>query len=128
MPESEAAMIIHKELSYQVVGCAQKVHSALGPGLPEAVYKKALCHELAKASIPFEEEAEFQVLYDGYLCGKFRVDILVDKKIVLELKAADAICDQYEKQALTYLKASGLQLAILMNFGEERLNSKRFAH
>jgi len=118
--------IAHKELSYAVVGCAQRVHRALGPGFPEAVYQKALAHELAKAKIPFCRERCFDVAYDGVACGEFRVDFHVDGKIILELKAANALCKQHEAQALAYLKAGRGDLVLLMNFGQTRLTVKRF--
>ena len=120
------AKIVHKELSYAVVGCAQRVHAALGPGFPESIYHKALAHELAKAKIPFQSEARFEVAYDGVVLGEFRVDLFVDGKIVLEVKAAESLCKQHEAQTLAYLKASRTELAILMNFGEASLNVRRF--
>lgn len=120
MPE-----IRHKQLSYAIMGCAYKVHRGLGHGFPEAVYHKALCHELAKARIPFESERKADVWYDGVLCGEYRIDILVAGQVVLELKALDALCPQHMAQALTYLRASGADLAILLNFGTPRLESKR---
>lgn len=124
----EGSGIVYKELAYAVVGCAQRVHSALGPGFPEVVYKRALGHELMSKRIPFETEAEFDVAYDGKFCGKFRVDVFVDQKIVLELKAVESLCDQNAAQVLAYLKATGCKLAILMNFGQTRLVAKRFVN
>ena len=117
--------IIHKELSFEVVGCAQRVHSALGRGFTEGLYHKALCHELVKCKIPFESEAHAEVFYEGVLCGEFRMDMVVDQKIVLELKALDSLTDTHVWQAISYLKATGLKLAILLNFGTERLETKR---
>jgi len=108
-----------------VIGCAQKVHRVLGPGFPEGVYHKALCHELIKAKIPFESEKVVEVFYDGFLCGEFRMDIVVEEKIVLELKAVDRLTDEHIAQALSYLKATGIKLAILMNFGRKSLESQR---
>ena len=119
------ADILHKQLSYDVVGCAQRVHSALGPGFPEAVYHKALCSELMKAGIPFESEKLSEVFYDGVLCGQFRMDIVVDNKIVLELKAMGQLTSDHVAQALSYLKATDLKLAILMNFGVATLETRR---
>ncbi len=117
--------IRHKDLSYRIVGCAQKVHRNLGPGFPEAVYQRALCHELAKAKIPFQCEKPVEVFYDGVLCGQFRIDILADEKVILELKAIDALNGEHIAQALSYLKATGLDLAILLNFGRKSLETKR---
>ena len=123
-----AGRIVHRELSYSVVGCAQQVHAGLGPGFPEAVYQKAVCHELIKAKIPFQSQAEMDVAYDGIICGAFKADLVVDDRIILELKAVDCLSAQHDAQALTYLKASGLKLAILINFGEERLVFRRLVN
>ena len=120
--------ILHKDLSYAVVGCAQRVHSSLGPGFPESVYKRALSHELAKQRIPFECEAEFEVGYDGVICGRFRVDLYVDRKIVLELKAVEGLCDEHGAQLLSYLRAVGARLGLLLNFGQSRLAVKRIVN
>ena len=117
--------VLHKELSYRVVGCAQGVHRELGPGFPEGVYHKALSHEMAQAKIPFETEKAVDVFYDGVLCGEFRIDLLVDEKIVLELKALTALSDEHLAQAISYLKATGLRLAILINFGRKSLETRR---
>jgi len=119
------AEILYKELSYAVVGCAQRVHAAPGPGLPESVYHRALCHELAVAQIPFQSHPEYEVVYEGHVCGTFKPDIVVEEKMILERKATDSLCTQQEAQAPSYLKASGLRLAILINFGETSLVVKR---
>jgi len=118
--------LIHEELSYSVIGCAQNVHRSLGPGFPERIYQKALAHELVKRKIVFQSEAGFEVAYEGMICGQFRVDVLVDSKIILELKALDALCKQHESQLLAYLKATGCPVGLLMNFGEQSLKVKRF--
>jgi len=117
--------LYHRELSFNVVGCAQKVHAALGPGSPESVYHRALAHELAKAKIPFENQKHLEVRYDSVPCGEFKLDMLVDGAIVLELKALDRLTDLCVAQAISYLKATGLRLAILLNFGTESLETKR---
>jgi len=119
------AEIVHKQLSYDVVGRAQRVHSALGPGFPKVVYHKALCRELMKAGIPFDSEKGAEVFYDGVLCGEFRMDIVVDSKIVLELKALAGLTDDHLAQAMSYLKATALKLAILISFGAKTLERRR---
>ena len=121
-----AANIVYKELSYDVVGCAQRVHAALGPGFGEAVYQRAYEQELAANGIPFESQAGFQVEYNGQACGHFRVDLFIDAKIVVELKATEFVTRQHEAQTLAYLKASGARLAMLMNFGEASLAVRRY--
>ena len=119
------AELLHKELSYRIVGCAQRVHRELGPGFPEAVYHKALAHELVQAKIPFDIEKDIEVPYQGVICGQFRLDLLVDNCIVLELKALSALSDDHLAQAISYLKATGLRLAILINFGRKSLETRR---
>jgi len=120
--------IVHTELSYRVVGCAQRVHAELGPGFPEAVYQKALGHELAKSQIPFQSQARFEVAYDGVLCGEFRVDVDVDDKVIIEIKAVETLCREHVAQLLAYLKASGRELGLFMNFGEASLRVQRLAN
>ena len=117
--------ILHKELSYRVIGCAQRVHRELGPGFPEGVYHKALSHEMVQARIPFETEKVVEVFYDGMLCGEFRIDLLADERIVLELKALSALNDEHLAQAISCPKATGLSLAILINFGGKSLETRR---
>ncbi|MDY7009477.1 MAG: GxxExxY protein [Planctomycetota bacterium] len=117
--------IFHKELSFEVVGCAYKVHRTLGPGFPEGVYHKALCYELINAEIPFESEKAIEVFHDGKICGEFRADLVVDNKIVLELKALEELNGNHISQAVSYLKATRLKLAILINFGTENLETQR---
>jgi len=115
----------HEQLTYRVIGCAQKVHRALGPGFPETVYQRALCHEMATAKIPFDSEKLIEVFYDGAICGQFRLDALVDGQVIVELKALDALNDEHLAQAISYLKAAGLGLALLVNFGQKSLQVKR---
>jgi GxxExxY protein len=118
---------LHAKLSYDVIGCAQRVHRALGPGFPEAVYHKALATELVRRKVPFQDEQKAEVFYEGMLCGEFRMDIVVDDKLVLELKALDALNDSHLAQALSYLKATGLHVALLLNFGRPSLEVRRVA-
>ena len=117
--------IRHRQLSFYVVGCEQRVHAALGPGFPEGVYHRALCVELAEGKIPFESEKTVEVFYRKTRCGEFRCDLVVSGSIVLELKALESLNDQHVAQVLSYLKATGLELAIVLNFGAESLQTKR---
>ena len=125
--DGRQSKILHKELSYRIIGCAQKVHRTLGPGFPEGVYHKALCYELMAAGVGFESEKAVKVFYDGKLCGEFRMELLVNNMIVVELKALAGLADEHMAQALSYLKATGLRLAILINFGTVSLETRRVA-
>ena len=112
--------VIHKELSYHVMEAVFEVHNALGTGFVENVYEKALAYELELRSIPFERQKVVTVTYKGRVVGTHRLDFVVDGKIILELKAASALTDMFKQQTLSYLKATGLKLGILINFGTQR--------
>ena len=105
------------ELSNKIVGATIEVHRALGPGLLESTYEECLCHELSLNQIPFERQATLPVVYKGVCldCG-YRVDIIVDKKVILELKSVAESLPIHRAQLLTYLKLSGLKLGMLLNF------------
>ena len=117
--------ILHKELSYQVVGAAMEVHRILGPGFLETVYQSALAHELTLRKIPFEQFKQLPVTYKDKPVGNYEADIVVNNAIILELKAANTLHQKHEAQAINYLVATGLQLAILLNFGGDSLQHKR---
>jgi GxxExxY protein len=119
------AEILYKELSYRVVGAAMEVHRALGPGFLEAVYHNALTHELTLQGIPFETKKALPVTYKGQGVGQYEADLVVDEKIILELKVATALHTAHYAQASNYLAATGLKLAILLNFGQKALEYKR---
>jgi len=110
------------ELSNKVLGLTLEVHRQLGPGLLESTYKQCLAYELSAAQIPFVLEAEIPVLYKGMkiACG-YRIDVIVDNSIVLELKSVDAIQPIHEAQILTYMKLSNLKTGLLINFNEKYL-------
>lgn len=110
-------MIIHEQLSEQVIGAAIEVHRALGPGLLESAYHLCMEHELGLRGIGVDREVPLPVVYKGIKldCG-YRMDLVVDGKIVLELKAIEAINKVHEAQLLTYLKLSGLKVGLLINF------------
>jgi len=118
--------LIFKEESYQIIGMCMEVHNNLGAGFLEIVYKDALEYEFRKAGIPYEREKQYTVNYkDIILPHKFYADFIVYGKIILEVKAIAGIADEFIAQAINYLKVSENQLALIVNFGELRLNSKR---
>lgn len=117
--------ILYKDLSYAIVGAAMEVHRVLGSGFPEAIYQAAYEHEFTLRGIPFEAQKVLKVEYKGIELGEFRVDFVVDGKIIVEIKAVSAIYPAHEAQALHYLAASGLRLAIIINFGADSLETKR---
>ena len=117
--------ILFQELSYAVVGAAMEVHRALGPGFLESVYEAALAHELTLRGIPFEQQKRLLVQYKGQQVGDFVADLVVDGQIILELKAVSRLTAVHEAQAHNYLAATGLRLAIILNFGAVSLQQKR---
>ena len=110
------------ELSNQVIGCAIEVHRVLGPGLLESTYQQCLARELHLNNIIFKLECPLPVEYKGIRldCG-YRVDMLVENELILELKAVDAIKGIHEAQLLTYMKLSNIKQGFLMNFNVRRL-------
>lgn len=105
------------DLSYKVIGCAMDVYKALGPGLLESVYEKALIQELALAGIPVQSQVEVRMNYKGIDIGEgMRLDLLIDDKIIVELKSVEELKPVHHKQLLTYLKLMDKRLGLLINF------------
>ena len=120
--------VIHRELSYQVMEAVFEVHNTLGVGFIESVYEKALAHELTLRGIPFERQKRVQISYKGQVVGKHRLDIVVSGIIVLELKAVSELTDVFKQRVLSYLKATGLKLGILINCGTPRVQYTRIVN
>ena len=110
-------MYYHKELTQKIIGAAMEVHRAIGPGLLESAYQACLARELSVRGIPFEKEKPLPLDYKGVQldCG-YRLDFLVDDKVVVELKAVEIMHPVYEAQLLTYLKLTGCKVGLLINF------------
>jgi GxxExxY protein len=120
--------VIYRELSYQVMQAIFEVHNALGPGFVENVYEEALAYELELRRIPFERQKAVTVHYKDRGVGTHRLDLVVDGKIVLELKAVSTLTDVFKQQTLSYLKAADLRLGRLVNFGTPRVEYTRIAN
>jgi GxxExxY protein len=103
-------------LARQVVDAAFQVHKALGPGFLESVHRDALCVELGFQGIPFEREKLVTLTYRGVEVGRSRLDLLIAGRLIVELKTVDALAPIHTAQAISYLKATGLSLALLINF------------
>jgi GxxExxY protein len=121
MPEE----ILYKDLSFSIVGAAMKVHRDLGFGFLEKVYENSLMVLLARSGLTVRQQMPVKVKFDGVIVGDYVADILVDEKIILELKAKPQIALQDKAQTLNYLRATDLRLAILFNFGQSRLEYHR---
>ena len=113
------------ELSGGVIGCAFIVLNTLGAGFFEKVYENALARELRKAGYAVVQQHGVTVMYDGAVVGEYFVDLLVADMLLVELKTAKALDDAHRAQCVNYLKATGLQLCLLLNFGKPRLEIKR---
>lgn len=117
---------ILKEETYEIIGICMEVHNNLGAGFLEVVYKDALEYEFQSRNIPYQREKEYAVNYKGIILPhKFFADFVVFDAVVLEIKCASCIVDEHTAQALNYLKVSGNKIALVVNFGETRLNYKR---
>ena len=120
------ADIILKEESYKIVGACMEVHKELGMGFKEAVYKDALELEFNACKIPFRRETPYVIRYKGKtLPRKYFADFIVFNSIILEVKATQVIIDPFVYQTINYLKASGIKLGIIANFGSKSLTYKR---
>ena len=111
------------DLARAVIGAAIEVHKLLGPGFLESVYEEALCVELRLRGIPFVRQAPIAVHYKGQRVGENRVDILVGGVLIVELKTVDALAPVHHTQVLSYLKATGCQLGLLINFNAFLISS-----
>ena len=120
--------IIHRELSYKVVGMSMQVHRELGYGFLEKVYENSLMVLLRREGIVARQQFPVRVYFEGEDVGYYLADILVAGKIVLEVKTVEGLIDAHRAQALNYLRATDLRLAILLNFGKEKLQYERLVH
>lgn len=107
-------------ISKEIVDAAYKIHTTLGPGLLESVYEVVLTHELKKRGLRVERQVPVPIEYDGIRFEEgFRLDLLVDDKVIVEIKSIEEVSNVHKKQLLTYLKLKGLRLGLLINFNEE---------
>ena len=118
-------VILYKELSYAVIGACFAVHTRLGCALPEVCYNRALSVEFTNKKIKHDIQKKFDVFYDFVQVGHFFSDIVIDNKIILELKSNDKLTANHESQLFTYLRVSKLRVGYLVNFGLKSLQFKR---
>jgi GxxExxY protein len=117
--------LLYKELTFAVIGAAMEVHRILGPGFLEAVYQVPLERELTLRGIPFEKQVKLPVTYKDILVGEYIADFIIDGKLIVEIKAVSNFNSQHQAQAIHYLAATGLRLALLLNFGTGSLEHRR---
>ena len=118
-------IITADQLTTEIIECAKRIRRQLGPGFLEKVYKNAMVVELRKLKLNFETEKLIQVLYDGIVVGEYRTDIIVEGKLVLELKATQDLSIANEVQLVNYLTSTQIDDGLLINFGSDKLQFKR---
>jgi GxxExxY protein len=120
--------LIHHDLSRKLLGIAFKVHNSIGCGLHESAYEEAFCIELASSGIPYSRQQVFPIYYGGQYIGTYIADIVVDNKIIVEIKSVRQLNPVMFAQAINYLKLSGLQVGYIINFHNTRVEWKRFVN
>ena len=112
--------LLYKELTYKIIGAAREVYFELGPGYLESVYEDALCYELDLLQIPYRRQVDLDVHYkDIVFKHRFRADLLVDEKVLVENKATKELTNQDEAQLINYLATTGVRVGLVFNFGSE---------
>ncbi|MBI4563587.1 MAG: GxxExxY protein [Planctomycetes bacterium] len=110
-------MLIHEKITEAIIGAAIEVHKTIGPGLLESIYEECLCYELSLRNIPFRRQVDIPLIYKGVkLECRHRIDILVDEKVIVELKSVDILPPVHEAKLLAYLKLTGHRVGLLINF------------
>ena len=115
----------HSELTGAIINAFYYVYNTLGYGFLEKVYENALAHELRKRGYQVIQQAPIKVYYDGVMVGEYYADLLVNGLVILELKAAEAIVEAHEAQLLNYLKATDIEVGLVLNFGPEPQVSRK---
>jgi GxxExxY protein len=116
------------QLTERIIGCAIEVHKILGPGLLEAMYEEALCLEFAEAGLNYQRQVAIPAVYKGHKVGEYRLDLLVENAVIVELKSVERFDPLFEAQILTYLRAAEKKVGLLINFNSRLLTTgvKRF--
>jgi GxxExxY protein len=118
--------LLHENLTYRIIGAAREVYKMLGPGYLESVYEDALCYELDLLDISYQRQIELDVQYKTVVFErKFRADLLIENKVLIENKAIKKLTNQDEAQLINYLKTTGLRVGFLFNFGAEKFEMRR---
>ena len=118
--------LLHEEITYKIIGTAREVYKELGPGYLESVYEDALCYELDVLKMDYERQIELDVQYKQVTFEKkFRADLLIENKILVENKAIKKVTNQDEAQLINYLKTTQLRVGLLFNFGAEKFEMLR---
>lgn len=109
---------LHKEITSKIISCFYKVYNTLGYGFLEKVYENSLMHELQKSGLYVEKQKPINVYYDEKLVGEYFADLIVNNQVIIELKAAESLIEEHELQLINYLKATEIEVGLLLNFGK----------
>lgn len=109
--------LLHGELSHEILGAFFRVHTGLGHGFLESVYRRAMQHELSNRGLRVDVEVPYSIRFGGDVVGDYRADLVVERKVIVECKAAEYLLAAHEAQLINYLRASGIELGLLLNFG-----------
>ena len=118
--------LIEKELVYEINGCVFEVYKELGHGFLEKVYENGLIIELEEKGLTVERQKQLKVAYKGHVIGEYIADLIVNGKVLIELKAQNSLLKIHEAQILNYLKATGIRIGLLVNFAYPKASVKRF--
>jgi len=116
---------IHADLTQRIIGAAMEVHRVLGPGLDEKIYENALCIEFSLSNLYFEQQKRHSVFYKNRPIGNAITDLIIDHRVIIETKVVDAFHENHSAQLLSYLRLTGLQVGLLLNFKNYSLQFKR---
>lgn len=119
--------LIHSDLTYKIIGLLFKVHTQLGCGFPERIYQRALELEFQNEGIEYKTEKEIKVIYNKKIVGSFRLDLVIEEKVIIEIKAVEYFPKVAKEQLVSYLKATPYEVGLLANFGTPKLEYIRMA-
>jgi len=125
MMNAKTIQMEHYDLTGKIIGCAYQVYNTLGFGFLESIYRKSLVIELEKQGIPADMEIPIEVRYSELVVGEFKADVFVGGKVIVELKSVRALAVAHELQLVNYLKATGINVGLLLNFGERKVEVQR---
>ncbi len=111
--------LLHRDLTEKIIGIFYKVYNELGYGFLEKVYHNAMCLELSKNNLQFEKDKMINVFYDNEVVGEYYADLLIENKVIVEIKAAELLKEEFEYQLVNYLKATKIQIGLILNFGKK---------
>ncbi len=125
--EEKKTKLLHEDLTYKLIGICFKIHTAIGCGFPERIYHKAIIVELKKEGLNYVTEKLTKVKYEEKEIGIFRLDLVIEEKVIIEIKAVEYMPKVFKEQLLSYLKATEYEVGLLVNFGSAKLEYERMA-